>query len=144
MQGPHHHHHHLPLSPPLSSSLSMGAQLLPKPFTAHRAKAGPVKLVKWHYSGQFFSLYLKCLNVWQTNQSSDAACEGSREACEREVRCTDLDPLPTHQLVTRYKKPTRSLALKSSSRPQVSSPADTHSPSMESVRAAFTDLQYVE
>lgn len=36
-------------------------------------KASPVKLLKWHYSGQFFSLYLKCLNVWQTNQRSDPA-----------------------------------------------------------------------
>lgn len=36
-------------------------------------KASPVKLLKWHYCGQFFSLYLKCLNVWQTNQSLDPA-----------------------------------------------------------------------
>lgn len=35
----------------------------------HTAKASAVKLLKWHYSGQFFSLYLKCLNVWQTNRS---------------------------------------------------------------------------
>lgn len=48
-----------------------GIPPLPNSLTARRARAGPVKLLKWYYSRQFFSLYLKCLNVWQDNQSSD-------------------------------------------------------------------------
>lgn len=56
----------------------------------HRAKARPVKLLKWHYSRQFFSLYLKCLNVWQTNQ---------RQPVKPPVwwvkRESDWHPLPT-------------------------------------------------
>lgn len=64
-----------------------------------------VKLLKWHYSGQFFSLYLKCLNVWQMNQSSYSAC-ASCAAGEKEVKDTEMHPLPTERLeeLTRYEK----------------------------------------
>lgn len=97
------HTHETPypsLSLSLSSLLSMGAHLLPTSFTAHRAKAAPVKLLKWHYSSQFFSLYLKCLNVWQINQSSYPPCTTCAVG-EKEVKGTKLHPLPTQQLEER-------------------------------------------
>lgn len=72
------------LFPPSSSSASTSTFSLLPPFvinwtpaaatlihcTVHRAKANLVKLLKWHYSGQFFSPYLECLDVWQTSRSS--------------------------------------------------------------------------
>ena len=78
----------------LSSSMSMGPQLLPDSFTTDRAKASSVKFLKWHYSWQFFSLYLKCLNVWQESQSFDPA----HTSCEKEVKDIDLYLLPAQQL----------------------------------------------
>lgn len=72
-------------------------------------RPGPVKFLKWHYSRQFFSLYLKCLNVWQTNQSCDPDCT-SCVVGEKEVKDTNLHPLPTQQDLV-YKKTTKTLRI---------------------------------
>lgn len=74
-------------------------------------RPGPVKLLKWHYSRQFFSLYLKCLNVWQTNQSSDPAFTscvvGEKGVKDTNVHCLSMQL----EALTWYEETTKSLRI---------------------------------
>ena len=74
-------------------------------------RPGPVKLLKWHYSRQFFSLYLKCLNVWQTNQSSDPTFT-SCVVGEKGVKDTNVPRLSAQlEALTWYEETTKSLRI---------------------------------